>query len=298
MRRSTTFAATDRRGTALEPSRSTLAREEQNHSGSTSARGVGLRAPSGRQNRIRSRRSARRHPGVADHPHIGVDFADAARRPHRASGRSRRAHRHRCCIASPHNSTTPRTPSPRSGGPTGRARSSIVAAGTDAQFAAWPAAATPTSPPPPPASASCSPPAPRAMSDDSLANRVAPRAFPLRGARRDRRRCAALAHRGRRRLRRPPADAPARELGRRWRSGDCPTDADLTRGPDRSLAYDRAWWFSRFVAEQYGTATLRALYVRACGHGHPDAGDRGAATPSAPTSPGARRVAAVADRLA
>jgi hypothetical protein len=37
------------------------------------------------------------------------------------------------------------------------------------------------------------------------------------------------------------------------------------------LAYDRAWWFSRFVAEAYGTGTLRALYLRACGPGHPDA---------------------------
>jgi hypothetical protein len=41
-------------------------------------------------------------------------------------------------------------------------------------------------------------------------------------------------------------------------------------GPDRAQAYDRAWWFSRFVAEKYGTAALRALYVRACGNGHPD----------------------------
>jgi hypothetical protein len=50
-----------------------------------------------------------------------------------------------------------------------------------------------------------------------------------------------------------------------------PTDADLdTAGSARSLAYDRAWWFSRFVADEYGSATLRALYVRACGHGHPD----------------------------
>ncbi len=50
-----------------------------------------------------------------------------------------------------------------------------------------------------------------------------------------------------------------------------PTDADLDAvGPARSLAYDRAWWFSRFVADQYGTATLRELYLRACGHGHPD----------------------------
>jgi hypothetical protein len=49
-----------------------------------------------------------------------------------------------------------------------------------------------------------------------------------------------------------------------------PTDAELY-GPDRSRAYDRAWWFSRFVADTYGTATLRTLYSRACGHGHPDA---------------------------
>lgn len=59
----------------------------------------------------------------------------------------------------------------------------------------------------------------------------------------------------------PPANAAA--------LAHIPTDADLD-GPDRSLAYDRAWWFSRFVADEYGTPTLRALYVRACGHGHPD----------------------------
>jgi hypothetical protein len=48
-----------------------------------------------------------------------------------------------------------------------------------------------------------------------------------------------------------------------------PTDADLdTPGATRALAYDRAWWFSRFVADRYGTATLRALYLRACGVGH------------------------------
>jgi hypothetical protein len=49
-----------------------------------------------------------------------------------------------------------------------------------------------------------------------------------------------------------------------------PTDADLD-GPNSSQAYDRAWWFSRFVADAYGTATLRALYLRACAPGHPDA---------------------------
>lgn len=50
-----------------------------------------------------------------------------------------------------------------------------------------------------------------------------------------------------------------------------PTDADLdTPGAARSLAYDRAWWFSRYVADTYGAATLRELYLRACGPGHPD----------------------------
>ncbi len=48
-----------------------------------------------------------------------------------------------------------------------------------------------------------------------------------------------------------------------------PTDAELS-GPERSMAYNRAWLFARFVAERYGTAALRALYVRACGPGHPD----------------------------
>lgn len=50
-----------------------------------------------------------------------------------------------------------------------------------------------------------------------------------------------------------------------------PTDADLdTPGVARSTAYDRAWWFARYVAEAYGAATLRDLYVRACGFDHPD----------------------------
>jgi len=49
-----------------------------------------------------------------------------------------------------------------------------------------------------------------------------------------------------------------------------PTDAELD-GPNRSQAYDRAWMFSRFVADTYGTDRLRELYLRACGDGHPDA---------------------------
>jgi hypothetical protein len=50
-----------------------------------------------------------------------------------------------------------------------------------------------------------------------------------------------------------------------------PSDADLdTPGPQRSLAYDRAWWFARFVADTYGAAKLRAFYLAACGVGHGD----------------------------
>lgn len=50
-----------------------------------------------------------------------------------------------------------------------------------------------------------------------------------------------------------------------------PTDADLaTAGPGRVQAYDRAWGFARFVAESYGTARLRELYLAACGVGHAD----------------------------
>ena len=48
-----------------------------------------------------------------------------------------------------------------------------------------------------------------------------------------------------------------------------PTDAELS-GPGGALAYDRAWWFSAFVADRYGAAALRDLYGRACGPGHPD----------------------------
>jgi hypothetical protein len=50
-----------------------------------------------------------------------------------------------------------------------------------------------------------------------------------------------------------------------------PTDVDLgTPGQTRSLSYDRAWWFSRFVADRYGPAALRRLYVAACAPGHVD----------------------------
>jgi hypothetical protein len=50
-----------------------------------------------------------------------------------------------------------------------------------------------------------------------------------------------------------------------------PTDTELdTAGPVRSSAYNRAWWFARFVADRYGAPALRGLYVRACGPGHAD----------------------------
>jgi hypothetical protein len=64
---------------------------------------------------------------------------------------------------------------------------------------------------------------------------------------------------------RPPSPRPGGTV-----AATLPTDAELA-GPARSAAYDRAWWFSRFVADVYGTGTLRDLYLRACGHGHPDA---------------------------
>ena len=78
-----------------------------------------------------------------------------------------------------------------------------------------------------------------------------------------------------------------------------PTDADLsTAGPAGSLAYDRAWWFSRFVAEAYGTDTLRALYLRACGPGHPDAATADARHSRRGPADGPRSVAALDVRLA
>jgi hypothetical protein len=50
-----------------------------------------------------------------------------------------------------------------------------------------------------------------------------------------------------------------------------PTDGDLEApGQQRSLAYDRAWWFARFVADTFGTPKLRDLYLASCGVGHPD----------------------------
>ncbi|WP_343600960.1 hypothetical protein [Mycobacterium sp.] len=50
-----------------------------------------------------------------------------------------------------------------------------------------------------------------------------------------------------------------------------PSDADLDApGPRRALAYDTAWGFARFVADAYGTATLRAVYRAACGAKHAD----------------------------
>lgn len=50
-----------------------------------------------------------------------------------------------------------------------------------------------------------------------------------------------------------------------------PSDTDLDiPGLQRTSAYDRAWWFARFVADTFGTAQLRAFYLAACGVGHAD----------------------------
>ena len=69
---------------------------------------------------------------------------------------------------------------------------------------------------------------------------------------------------------RPPTPMPTAD--RAADLAQLPTDADLdTPGAVRNLAYDRAWWFSRYVASRYGAQTLRQLYLAACGTGHPDA---------------------------
>jgi hypothetical protein len=69
---------------------------------------------------------------------------------------------------------------------------------------------------------------------------------------------------------RPPAPLPGPQ--RAAELAVLPSDADLdTPGEPRSLAYDRAWWFSRFVADRYGTDSLARLYLAACGPGHTDA---------------------------
>jgi hypothetical protein len=51
-----------------------------------------------------------------------------------------------------------------------------------------------------------------------------------------------------------PAAVPAR----------LPSDAELdVGGKQGSAAYDRAWWFARFVADEYGAPALRRLYAAA-----------------------------------
>lgn len=67
---------------------------------------------------------------------------------------------------------------------------------------------------------------------------------------------------------RPSAPVPAEA---RSTYQPLPSDVALdTPGPQRSLAYDRAWWFARFVAYTYGTPKLRAYYLAACRVGHSD----------------------------
>ena len=66
---------------------------------------------------------------------------------------------------------------------------------------------------------------------------------------------------------RPPAPLPPEAAA----NLELPTDADLdVPGPQRSLGYDRAWWFARFVADSFRVDGLRRVYVRACGLRHGD----------------------------
>ncbi|WP_437436101.1 hypothetical protein [Mycobacterium colombiense] len=66
---------------------------------------------------------------------------------------------------------------------------------------------------------------------------------------------------------RPPAPVPTDTL----LPMALPTDSDLdVPGAQRSLAYDRAWWFARFVADAFGPPKLRDLYLATCGIRHAD----------------------------
>ena len=94
---------------------------------------------------------------------------------------------------------------------------------------------------------------------------------------------------------RPPAPIPANAAVMTQRG--LPTDAELS-GPQRSLAYDRAWWFTRFVAEEYGTAALRAALHPGVRTRSPRPGRRDAGDPGNRPRRGAGRMAAVAHRLA
>lgn len=47
-----------------------------------------------------------------------------------------------------------------------------------------------------------------------------------------------------------------------------PSDAELDAGAGRAQAYERAWEFARYVADRFGAAKLRELYLSACGPGH------------------------------
>ena len=50
-----------------------------------------------------------------------------------------------------------------------------------------------------------------------------------------------------------------------------PADAELdVAGPARAAGYDRAWWFARFVAADFGVDGLRRLYTEAAGAGRSD----------------------------
>ena len=66
---------------------------------------------------------------------------------------------------------------------------------------------------------------------------------------------------------RPPTPLPAGAAA----DTALPSDADLdAAGPRRAMGYDRAWWFARFVADDYGLDALRRLYRQAAGPHHRD----------------------------
>ena len=96
------------------------------------------------------------------------------------------------------------------------------------------------------------------MSAIGTTNCVDPRAFSLCGARGHRRDAPRWMTEGVADfVARPSAAVPAEA---RSAYQPLPSDIDLdTPGPQRSMAYDRAWWFARFVADTYGTPQVACL---------------------------------------
>ena len=96
---------------------------------------------------------------------------------------------------------------------------------------------------------------------------------------------------------RPAAPRPGPE-----RAAELGEAADRRRprhaGPTRSLAYDRAWWFTPVRRRPVRRADAAPLYVAACGPGHPDVDTAVRTTLGADLDEVLADMAALADRIA